>query len=542
MNSIGLTVSNNQVVMVLVKKELRGGPFLEHYRLVSLKEVSPEDREAIILSNIKGFIDENKGDRDNFFLGIPGDKVIFKKLFLPSPTEENLKEVLGFEMDRYTPFALEDVHFDFKIVKRDEEKKIIHVLLMVVKKEVVEYYLNLLQKIHIRVRGIEMPLTALYNVTAKEGQSRKKGLDKGWIARSSGWFKVPGWGKNLLAPFDRFLSKGEGKETFTEKNSRFLININSGCCEVGVVRDNAFVYSRYFNLSPLSRESGADKEIKARADEILSEIETTRLSLTDDAEISQVIVSGSEVDQDLVNYLREEENVDAKLLDDPNIEITTGDAREKIACLSTAIGLALKGVKGVALDINFIPRELRPKQKKNWSLICGVTAVVLLLLGISSCTVSYFVRERIYLSGLSERVGALKGRVRGIEQMQEEIAEIKITMDSLERIKADDISKLEILKELTQIIPESMWLTRFSYDEKKERKAIEISGYADTASEIIPILEESALFEDVKFKSSIVKDKGKDKERLNVEAMVSSKQSAEPRSTQKSAKEKKKKK
>jgi general secretion pathway protein L len=163
-------------------------------------------------------------------------------------------------------------------------------------------------------------------------------------------------------------------------------------------------------------------------------------------------------------------------------------------------------------------------------------------LGISSYTFSYFVRERIYLSGLSERVGALKGRVRGIEQMQEEIAEIKITMDTLERIKADDVSKLEILKELTQIIPESMWLTRFSYDEKKEKKKIEISGYADTASEIIPILEESALFEDVKFKSSIVKDKGKDKERLNVEAIVSSKQSAEPRSAQKSAKKKKKKK
>ena len=332
MNSIGLTVSNNQAVMVLVKKELRGGPFLEQYRLVSLKEVNPEDREAIILSNIEGFIDEHKGDRDNFFLGIPGDKVIFKRLFLPSPTEENLKEVLGFEMDRYTPFVLEDVHFDFKIVKRDEEKKIIHVLLMVVKKDVVEYYLNLLQKIHIKVRGMEVLLTALYNVTAKEGQVRKKGLNKGWIARSSGWFKVPGWGKKLLAPFDRFLSKGEGEETVTEGNSKFLININDGCCEVGVVRDNAFVYSRHFNLSPLSRESGTDKGMKARADEILSEIETTRVSLTDDdAEISQLIVSGGEVDQDLVDYLKEEENVDAKLLDDPNIEITTGDAREKIA-------------------------------------------------------------------------------------------------------------------------------------------------------------------------------------------------------------------
>ena len=107
--------------------------------------------------------------------------------------------------------------------------------------------------------------------------------------------------------------------------------------------------------------------------------------------------------------------------------------------------------------------------------------------------------------------------------MQEEIAEIESTVEALQKIKTDDISKLDILKELTLLIPEGMWLTRFSYDERKEKKKIEISGYADTASEIIPILEESELFEDVKFKSSIVKDKGKDKERLNVEAIVSSK-------------------
>ncbi|MCK5256878.1 MAG: hypothetical protein KAQ81_12685, partial [Deltaproteobacteria bacterium] len=110
MDSIGLTVNDNRVVMVLLKKGLTGDPFLENYRLVSLEEVNPEDREEILLSNLEGFIDQNKGDRDNLFISIPGNKVIFKRLSLPSPTEENLKEVLGFEMDRYTPFTLEDVY------------------------------------------------------------------------------------------------------------------------------------------------------------------------------------------------------------------------------------------------------------------------------------------------------------------------------------------------------------------------------------------------------------------------------------------------
>jgi len=522
MNSIGLTAGTNQVVMVLLKKGLGGDPSLENYRLVSLKEVSPEDREEILLSNIKGFIDENRGDRDNLFLGIPGSKVIFKKLSLPSPTEENLEEVLGFEMDRYTPFTLEEVYFDFKIVKRDEARKIIHILLMVVKREVVEYYLKLLQRINIKVRGMEVISTALYNITTEEVHGRKNGLDKKWMVKGSEWLKTHGWGKKLLVPWDRFLSRGRSEEAFTEKSTRLLVNIDDECCELGVIRDNALVYSRWFNLSPQGREAGTDEGVKQQADEILSEIETTRLSLADDnLEISRLIVSGNRIEPDLINHLREKEKIDAQLLDNLSVKINLNDAREKISYLSAAIGLALKGLKGVALDVNFIPGELRPKKKKNWSLICGVTVMVLFLLGISSSTISFFVKERIYLTELGERVNGLKGKVREIELMQDEIAKIEGKMESLEKIKLDDISKLEILKELTQIIPEEMWSTRFSYSEKKEKKEVELSGYADTASEIIPILEESKLFEDVKFKSSIVKDKRTNKEKFNVMATVS---------------------
>jgi len=524
MKSIGLAASANQIVMVLLRKGLTGDPYLENYRLVSLKEVSAEDREEILLSNIGGFIDENRGDRGNIFLGIPGNKVIFKKLSLPLPTEENLKEVLGFEMDRHTPFSLEDVYFDFKIVERDEARKIIQVLLMVVKKEVVEYYLKLLQKINVKLRGIEVFSTALYNIATEKVKGKKDELDKSWIIKSSDWLKTYSWGKRLLAPYDRFLSRGKGEETFIKENTRFLVNIDDDCCELGGIRGDVLVYSRCFNLTKPGGKASPDEEVKERVDKILSEIEATRLVLADNnSEISQLIVTGNGVDQDLIDYLREEEKVDARLLDNPRVKINLDEARQKVSHLSTAIGLALKGLKSVALDVNFIPHELRPKKKINWALVSGVTLMVLFLLGLSSYTISFLVKERIYLTELDERINGLRDGVREIERMQEEIARIEGKMESLEKIKADDISKLEILKELTQIIPDEMWSTRFSYHEGKGKREIELSGYADTASEIIPILEESELFEDVKFKSSIVKDRRTNKEKFNVTATISSK-------------------
>ena len=69
-----------------------------------------------------------------------------------------------------------------------------------------------------------------------------------------------------------------------------------------------------------------------------------------------------------------------------------------------------------------------------------------------------------------------------------------------------------------------MWLTRFSYSEKKGVRSIDLSGFANAASELIPILEESTFFENVKFKSSIVKDRSTDQEKFNVTATVSAKE------------------
>ena len=200
------------------------------------------------------------------------------------------------------------------------------------------------------------------------------------------------------------------------------------------------------------------------------------------------------------------------------------DAKEKIPCLSAAVGLALKGLNSVPLDVNFIPRELRPKKKKNWSLIFGTALIAILLLGLFSFAISYFAKERFYLAELTERVNALKGRVNKIEQMKDEADAIEQTINSVETIKVDEISKLDLLKELTEIIPEEMWLTRFSYTKKKGEGSIDLSGFSNAASELIPILEESTFFEDVKFKSSIVKDRTTDKEKFNVTATVSTKE------------------
>ena len=56
-------------------------------------------------------------------LCLPEDKVLARSLTLPLAAEENLREVLSFEMDRQTPFTAEPVYSDFSIVARSSAER-----------------------------------------------------------------------------------------------------------------------------------------------------------------------------------------------------------------------------------------------------------------------------------------------------------------------------------------------------------------------------------------------------------------------------------
>lgn len=69
---------------------------------------------------------------------LPGNKVLAKRVSLPAAAEENLQEVLGFEMDLHTPFKVSDVYYDYTIVGRDSVRQEVTVDLVYAPREVVD--------------------------------------------------------------------------------------------------------------------------------------------------------------------------------------------------------------------------------------------------------------------------------------------------------------------------------------------------------------------------------------------------------------------
>ncbi len=80
---------------------------------------------------------------------VPAEKLLVKQIQLPLAAEENLRQVLGFEMQRQTPFRAEQVYFNYRVTARRAQSQQIAVRLSVVPRAVVDAALEPLVDWHL---------------------------------------------------------------------------------------------------------------------------------------------------------------------------------------------------------------------------------------------------------------------------------------------------------------------------------------------------------------------------------------------------------
>jgi general secretion pathway protein L len=71
-------------------------------------------------------------------LRLPASAALSKTLGLPLAAEENLRQVLSFEMDRHTPFSADEVYFDYRVRHRNAETGRMEVELVTVPRKVMD--------------------------------------------------------------------------------------------------------------------------------------------------------------------------------------------------------------------------------------------------------------------------------------------------------------------------------------------------------------------------------------------------------------------
>lgn len=521
MKSVGLLFEPQRVLLVCLKKGVKGVT-LHNYRIISLKEVKQEERENLIREGIEAFMKETRAPRKNLYLGIPRDQAIFKFIDLPLVVEENLANVLQYELDRYTPFTPEDIYLDYSIVSRDQKAETLRILLVAIKKSLLDRYLMLLERLNIRPRGAEITSTAIANIHILQEMKKKATLRKISLPDFKGWLQKlkskeegksekdkGGFRKKLFSLFAR----RKQKVVSSSHVIKILSYLSDHYLELNVLQNEMLAYSR---AVPLSSQKGVDR-VQFLVNCINRELDLISLSLQGFQEEVNLLLSGTELDSGLPEKLKRSCGLDPIMINAGILGIKGDKGREVLPLLTPVIGLAVKGLKEVPLDINLIPVALRPREIKYLKEI--MAGILLLSASIAGGNYYYnlFKEKEAYLNKLTQDVNQLRVEVIAEEEMQREVEEIKKRITILEGIKKKDVSKITILKELTTIIPLDVWLTDFSYRAKESK--IEISGFAFSASNLISMLEESPLFEKVQFTSPIVKGSSV-KENFRMEATI----------------------
>ena len=202
-----------------------------------------------------------------------------------------------------------------------------------------------------------------------------------------------------------------------------------------------------------------------------------------------------------------------------HIEIGKGILRsDKIF---SSVGLPLKGLIKTEVNLNLLPFAMR-KRARQIGKPLFVTLTILAFLLILTWGTGVFIRYRNELGALTTEIKKKRPEVEAVEKLQKQREMLRKEILELEKIRSGEISKIAILKELTQLLPSTVWIWNLKYNGKE----IEISGFADSASDLIPLLDKSPLFEKVEFLAPVTKERqirageDKEKERFKIKAKI----------------------
>jgi general secretion pathway protein L len=395
-------------------------------------------------------------------------RVIVRFIKLPISTKENLRKVLEYEIPKYTPFERGELYFDYEILK--EEKGWLHLFAVFVKKVEVDYCLALMKKIGIQPVSIQIPSIAALN----------------------------------LFYFNEGVKRGE---------ISVLLDVGDSSFDTNLIQEGNWIESFHLALPKEEKEARMISTLK-------------RMGLKEDSlPKSTFFVYGLGGDEKLLASLKEMNQVKG-VFPPPMTRVETGKGIYELNKIYASIGLPLKGIIKTRLDLNLLPLEMKKKVRqigRPFSIFLVLLAFFLSL----TWGAGIFFQYRDELEAVTAEIKKRRPEVEAVEKLQKQKEAMTREILEFEKIRSGEPSKVEILKELTQLLPGAVWIWNFKYNGRE----IEISGYADSASELIPLLDKSSLFERVEFLSPVTKERqfkgagDKEKERFKIKVRVEGRKS-----------------
>jgi len=472
-SSLGIDLRQDRIILSHMRKSLNRVSVAASGVFPLMEEKPKEDKDAEVINTIQRFITSHNVSKENVILALPREKAFTKLIEVPSAARENLRKVIEYELVKHVPFPPEDAIFDFQLI--EESEGVLRVFLVVVRKSDVSEVLELVKRIGIQPTAIEITSTASINLYYYDQHSGDP---------------VPFALLDIEKDFVEFhfFEKGNLKGTF-----------HVPCVgEADRTKDlsEAYRLAMFKGLGP--------KEGK-----------------------QSLYAFGEEASEVLVERLKQGVTPEITLARSfKKVQMMNG--LENLPEVYGAIGLALRGLSKTKWTINLLPENLRKRVSQVGVYLAIILSMVSLVL-LGFWAIRPMVQQRNDLNRIVSELKEKKPKVDAIEAIQKRKGLLEKEVQEFELLTRGEISKLEILKELSDIFPPTVWVWNLKVQMKEVSKElltdVELNGFANSASDLIAILDKSSLFEKVEFSSPVIKERRGtgdqvEKERFRISAKV----------------------
>ena len=416
-----------------------------------------------------------------------GPSVYIRYIKLPPVDTTRIAQIVNYEAQQQIPLPLEAVIWDYQVLK----KKVtgIHVVLVATKSELIKDILEEIAALRIEPEVVDYSPLAFYNCLKFNQELSKEGttilLDVGAkstdmsIEREGSlcWTRsIPIGGHDLTQAIQQSfgLSFAEAERMKREK-------------EIVDLGDEKKKFTQVI-IPVLSR--------------LVSDIERSLTFFRAELEgksVGRILLSGggSEL-ANLDKFLERELGIEVKRVSPlGNIHLSNGfplPGRE--SSFTVAIGLALRPLVKCASEISLLPMEIAGKkefQKKKGDFIFSFALALLIAGMVYAFTVRDYNLKKDRLDAIEKELGKYRHYEKPIRILRQEIEVSTKKLETLRNLTSGRTFWLEVLLELSRLVPDEVKLNAFS----QEEGILTLEGEAPSVpdiSDFVSLLESSLLF------------------------------------------------
>ena len=456
-SSVGIEARQEDLVISCLKSNFSGGVFTHFKRIAAYRTRDPEE----VRKEIERYFKSQGLSRDRIVLGIPRVDAIIRHLDLPREVEDNLKQVVLYQVQSYEPSEEDKYYFDYVSMNPKQTDKRLQILLVMVKKAVFDAHLELMLKFGIRPATVTVGSVALANLLVQSGI-------------------------------------GEPGKTF------ILADLRPNGIEVLALRDGSLVFSRESERTESPGWRGT----------LLRELEfaSAKIRLGPEDTVEKILLAGEEADA--AHSEMKEEIGECQLMSSHMRLETPLRNRPHLDEGSISIALAYAGiVRRPLMGLNLLPQELRVQQTR-WAYVPAIILGLVNLVLLAGLILQPMIQERIMVRRLDQEINSLKGRVDRVQALRSQAMALEKKIRFMEDLVSQSDMNLEILRELTTIFPADTFLNFY----KNTDCTIQLGGSSPAAPNLIPKLESSPLLKSVQVRGTMFKDPQTGKDRFTFEA------------------------